>query len=264
MKYIPAASFTPASRTKADIRLIVIHTMEMGEYDGTAESCAAYFHRTPGASAHYCIDNDSEVQCVKVHDVAWCAPFTNHDGIHLEHAGRASQGPRSWNDQYSTKMLKRSARLAARLAIANDIPIRHLTVAELKAGKSGFIGHVDSTKAYGPYGGHTDPGESFPWTKYLDLVSKQVRLLTGVTPPTPSTPSTPTKPVQPEDLEPDMTATIIKTKGGQGAHLLAVGNQVEKLPAGYSYSTPEDPNPGALPVIITLDAGDDGERFLKA
>ena len=74
------------------IDLIVIHTMEMDEKGDTAERCAQWF-RNPGArvSAHYCVDADSIVQCVRDQDVAWHAPGANHDGIGIEHAGRAKQ-----------------------------------------------------------------------------------------------------------------------------------------------------------------------------
>ena len=71
------------------IDLIVVHTMEMDEKGSTAESCASWFQNpAAGVSAHYCVDADSIVQCVKEEDVAWHAPGANHDGIGIEHAGR--------------------------------------------------------------------------------------------------------------------------------------------------------------------------------
>ena len=96
------------------IDLIVIHTMEMDEKGETAENCAQWF-RNPGAevSAHYCVDANSIVQCVRDQDVAWAAPGANRDGLQIEHAGRAKQTGRDWSDAYSTAMLERSATLVA-------------------------------------------------------------------------------------------------------------------------------------------------------
>ena len=50
------------------------------------------------------------------------------------------------------------------------IPAVHLTPAQLAAGARGIIGHIDATNAYGPRGGHTDPGPSFPWDAYIAKV----------------------------------------------------------------------------------------------
>ena len=57
------------------IDLIVIHTMEMDEKGDTAEHCALWF-KNPAAkvSAHYCVDADSIVQCVRDQDIGWHAP----------------------------------------------------------------------------------------------------------------------------------------------------------------------------------------------
>ena len=98
------------------IDLIVIHTMESAEKGNSAEQCALWF-RNPAAkaSAHYCVDADSIVQCVRDQDVAWHAPGANHDGIGVEHAGRAKQTGRDWSDPYSAAMLERSAALVADL-----------------------------------------------------------------------------------------------------------------------------------------------------
>ena len=109
---------------KRQIDLIVIHTMEMDEKGETAENCAQWF-RNPGAkvSAHYCVDANSIVQCVRDQDVGWHAPGANHDGIGIEHAGRAKQTGRDWSDPYSKAMLERSATLVAELCKKYKIPV---------------------------------------------------------------------------------------------------------------------------------------------
>jgi N-acetyl-anhydromuramyl-L-alanine amidase AmpD len=152
------------------IDLIVIHTMEMDEKGETAENCAQWF-RSPGAkvSAHYCVDADSIVQCVRDQDVGWHAPGANHDGIGIEHAGRAKQSGRDWSDAYSTAMLDRSAALAAELCRKYKIPVTWLYPADLLAGKRGITTHDAVSKAF-KRGSHWDPGQGFPVERYLALI----------------------------------------------------------------------------------------------
>lgn len=176
MRFVQAANYTPVPPPR-NINLLVIHDMEAPEKGETAETCAAYFHNQAkssrtGSSAHYCIDNNSVVQCVRDHDVAWAAPGANHDGLHFEHAGYARQGRHEWADDYSTAMLKRSARLVARKCKRHNIPIRFLSPAEVKAGRSGITGHLQITESGigGTAGTHTDPGANFPWHRYIRYV----------------------------------------------------------------------------------------------
>ena len=152
------------------IDLIVIHTMEMDEKGKTAENCAQWF-RNPSAkvSAHYCVDADSIVQCVRDQDVGWHAPGANHDGIGIEHAGRAKQTGRDWSDPYSTAMLERSATLVAELCRKYKIPVTWLHAADLKAGKRGITTHKAVSDAF-KRGSHWDPGQGFPVERYLALV----------------------------------------------------------------------------------------------
>jgi N-acetyl-anhydromuramyl-L-alanine amidase AmpD len=152
------------------IDLIVIHTMEMDEKGDTAENCAQWF-RNPGAkvSAHYCVDADSIVQCVRDQDVAWHAPGANHDGLGIEHAGRAKQTGRDWSDEYSTAMLERSAALVAELCATYTIPVTWLYAADLRAGRRGITTHKAVSDAF-KRGTHWDPGEGFPVERYLALV----------------------------------------------------------------------------------------------
>jgi N-acetyl-anhydromuramyl-L-alanine amidase AmpD len=157
------------------IDLIVIHTMEMDEKGETAENCAHWF-QNPAAkvSAHYCVDNNSIVQCVRDQDVAWAAPGANSDGVHIEHAGRAAQSGRDWSDPYSTAMLARSAALAAELCTKHKIPAVWLVAADLKAGKRGITTHKAVTDAF-KRGTHWDPGTGFPFEKYLALVRSNLK-----------------------------------------------------------------------------------------
>lgn len=166
--FVPSPHVTRTNGRKID--LIVIHTMEMDEKGDTAESCARWFQNPVAkVSAHYCVDNDSIVQCVRDQDVGWHAPGANHDGIGIEHAGRAAQTGRDWSDAYSTAMLRRSAELVAGLCRAYAIPVTWLYAPDLVAGKRGITTHAAVSDAF-KRGTHWDPGKNFPVERYLGLV----------------------------------------------------------------------------------------------
>lgn len=163
----------PKNRT---ITVIVIHTMEYPEKPTGAEWCADFFAgrngmTAPKASAHYCVDQDSVVQCVRDSDIAWHAPGCNHNGIGVEHNGYARKSAGEWIEDLSWRTLDMSARLCAKLAKLYAIPLVKLTPAQLVQKEHGFCGHVDATGAFpGPGRTHTDPGPGFPWSHYLSLV----------------------------------------------------------------------------------------------
>ena len=170
--FVAARNYTMVGLNKPrQIDLLIFHTMESPSKPNTAENVAAWFAgpNAPRASAHYCIDVDSTVQCVRDRDVAWHAPGANHNGIGLEHAGYARQSAIEWRNPYNQAMLLRSAKLAARLCREYNIPIERRTVDELKSKMRGICGHVDITNAFNGGNGHTDPGVSFVWDEYIAL-----------------------------------------------------------------------------------------------
>lgn len=178
-KFVQATNYTAANRKAVD--LIVIHTMEAAEKPNTAENVAAWFAsaNAPKASAHFCVDSDSTVQCVSEEDVAWHAPGANHNGIGIEHAGYAKQTGNEWADEYSTRMLERSAKLCAELCKRWNIPLKRVGPTDLRAGGArGICGHVDVSKAFGK-STHYDPGVSFPWDRYLKLIELELFQFSG-------------------------------------------------------------------------------------
>jgi len=151
MKFIQAKHYYQGGNTP---RLIVIHDMEYPERPTGAEWCAEFFAgpKAPGASAHYCVDSDSVVQCVKEEDGAWHTPGRlpdrfgveiNRSSIGIEHAGYARQSAEEWMDEYSQAMLRQSAALVADLCLRHDIPPVLLTSEDLKLeGMRGICGPV--------------------------------------------------------------------------------------------------------------------------
>lgn len=163
---------------------IVIHTAEAPEIHKEALNVAGWFAQQPadgtlvngakfgGSSAHWVVDDCEIVQCVLECDRAWHvgALDANARSIGIEHAGFASQSPADWADEYSTAVLERSAYLVAKLCVRFSIPMQKLTYRELAAGGRGIVGHIDCTNAFSGGRGHVDPGPSFPWDRYIELV----------------------------------------------------------------------------------------------
>jgi hypothetical protein len=174
MKFVQARHFTSGRDSAIDV--IVIHTMEMAERPTSAEDCAHFFATTTNeASAHYCVDQDSVVQCVRDSDVAWHAPGANHNGIGIEHAGFAKQTHDEWvGDKASLGLLETSAALVAVKCKRYGIPVKWLWVADLKAGRRGITSHANVSKAFG-LSTHWDPGPAFPVGRYLQMVKAEMK-----------------------------------------------------------------------------------------
>lgn len=172
IQFLQARYFTRALAGRS-VDLVVIHDMEYPEKPESAEWCAQFFAgaagmTAPRASAHFCVDSDSVVQCVRTGDVAWHAMSANRNGIGVEHAGYARQSRADWLDDYSRAELTVSAQLVARLCKTHGIPVAYVDADGLRTGERGITGHADVTKAFG--GTHWDPGPGFPWDEYLALV----------------------------------------------------------------------------------------------
>lgn len=174
MEFIRARHFTPTSGRKVDV--VVIHTMESPEGLTTAEDVARWFAgpTAPRASAHYCADVNSVVQCVREQDVAWAAPGCNHNGIQIELAGRAGQSAAQWADPYSKSQLALAALLVADICKRHGIPAVQLGASALSRGERGITGHVSVSKAF--HGSnHWDPGPNFPWSTFMGMVQEALR-----------------------------------------------------------------------------------------
>lgn len=173
MEFIKAANYTRSARRTID--LVVLHTMEAPEKGTTAESVAKYFQRpSTKASAHYNVDDNSIVQCVRDTDVAWAAPGANHNGLHIEHAGFAKQNAAEWADPFSVAMLRRSAGLAADKLRANGLPNAFRTADDLRAGGGrarGWTTHNEVSRAFRK-STHTDPGPGFPFRYYAAYIDE--------------------------------------------------------------------------------------------
>lgn len=165
--FIKARWYHAVTTGRRPVRVVVIHDMEAPETSQTAENVAKYFATTDTqASAHICVDNNSIVQCVKDNDVAWAAPGANADGIQIEMAGYGNQTREQWLDFYGIGLLALVSDATAQYCLKYDLPVRHLTNAELQAGLKGIVGHYQVSAVY-KQSSHTDPGLNFPWDDYF-------------------------------------------------------------------------------------------------
>lgn len=169
MQTILAKWFYP-TRLKS-IRLIVVHDMEFPVRDTAAEECARFFANSiRKASAHVAVDTNSAVRCVPDEATAWAAPGANSDGLHIELCGYARFTREEWLSGDNLLVLKQAALVVADWATKYDIPVEHLSVGQVKDGKTrGICGHADVTEAFHE-STHTDPGPNFPWPEFLQLV----------------------------------------------------------------------------------------------
>jgi len=80
-------------------------------------------------------------------------------------------------------MLQLAAKEVAAICQAHDLPVRRLSVAQVRAAyyapaverPKGICGHVDVTAAYPEdQGSHWDPGPNFPWVEFLAMVRAEL------------------------------------------------------------------------------------------
>lgn len=172
--FVLAAHFQPCGLGEREIRNLVVHTTQGPERPRRSLASASWFQNPKsGGSTHYVGDNEVITQCVRERDIAHGAGGCNRKGIHFEFCDKAEQTEEDWADEFSTAQLQLAAPLFASLCAAYLIPVRFVGPAELLADQAGITDHRSCVAAYG--GSHTDPGEHFPWDRFLDLVWDQAR-----------------------------------------------------------------------------------------
>jgi hypothetical protein len=171
LPFVPPRAYG-SGRAGYAVQYVVVHYTAGSERATSAEDGAAYDQRrTDGTSTHYFVDQNSIVQCVYTWDRAnACYFYGNRLGIQYELCGTV-QSRAQWLDPASDATLANAARQIARDCAKYGLPVRRLTVAQMRNGEKGICGHVDVTNAYG-LGDHTDPGPQFPWDVLLARVQQ--------------------------------------------------------------------------------------------
>lgn len=161
------------------IRRIVIHCTVGAEpgHVGAARDTAAYFRkRSAGGSAHYVRDARETVQCAYDSVIAWHAPPNPHSIGYEVCCSLDAQGRGHWQREDHQKALLGAAKDVARLCLAYGVPVRKVSVADLRAGREGICGHVDVSAAF-HQSTHWDPGPAFPWQQFMQMVEKEAAML---------------------------------------------------------------------------------------
>ena len=177
LTFVQASGYT-RGRPDGPPLWIVIHDMEAGESSLRAESTAAYFATGAGGravSSHYCVDDDSVIQCVRLADSAWTVGNRpgNNRGINWELSGFARQTRAEWLDPFGLAMFAQMAPIVRADAAEYGIPLERRSVAELRALRPGVTSHNDLRLAFGVTT-HTDPGPAFPWDVWLQMMEDDV------------------------------------------------------------------------------------------
>lgn len=193
------------------VRRVVIHATCPGvgypaaSKKGAASGTAKYFQmQSSGGSAHYIYDSSRhEEHCVPETIIGWHAPPNSHS-IGIEICGEASYTRAQWLSAEVWPAVEEAAARTRDLCVRYGLPMRKLTVAQLRAGAEGVCGHVDVSNAFHQTD-HSDPGPNFPWDEFMHLVNRES------TQPKPAEPKP--EPTWTEDLVKDLPTLKLKADG---------------------------------------------------
>jgi hypothetical protein len=146
---------------KKGIQGIVIHTAE----GAPAENVAKYFtFNTRPASAHAVVDESIIINLLPDTAVAFHVRGNNSKTLGLEIAYWAHK----WGEnlQLEDMLLNNAAKWCRKKALEHDIPITRLNKSSWAKGQKGFMAHSDLDPSR-----RTDPGDEFPWDKFLSYVA---------------------------------------------------------------------------------------------
>lgn len=171
-------NYNPTTRTPSRI---VLHSAETDETRQVASKVAHWFANGPfpngPASVHWIVDDAAIVAAVPEEQIAFGAKGANHDGIHIEIAGRANQGALGWNDAYSQAALLRAALVTARACKQWGIPARWLDAGSLgDPTEFGITTHANVSRGL-KVSTHYDPGPAFPVVRFLRMVDAALAAL---------------------------------------------------------------------------------------
>ena len=155
-------------RPTHQIRNIFIH-VTVNAPGTPAENVANYQIRSQSGSYHELTDTSVKHLIENTDDwFTWSSGnYGNDVGLHRSFVLRGTETRVQWL-QYDT-MLREAAKRDAEWCRKYNIPPVKLTAADLRAGKKGFAGHLETGQAWGGTD-HVDPGTGFPWDIYLGYV----------------------------------------------------------------------------------------------
>mgnify|MGYP002711911324 FL=1 len=155
-------------RPTHQIRNIIIH-VTVNAPGTPAENVAEYQLNTRSGSYHELTDTTIKHLIENTPDwLTWSSGnYGNDVGWHRSFVMWGTETRAQWL-KYDA-MLREAAKRDAEKCVQFNIPPVKLTAADLRAGKRGFAGHLETGQAWGGTD-HVDPGTGFPWDVYLGYV----------------------------------------------------------------------------------------------
>jgi hypothetical protein len=146
----------------ADISAVVLHTahsLSPGAGSVTMDVADAFTKAGGPSSMHGLAGPDGVVELLPDDYTAFHAEGANRTTLGLEVVfGR--------DEEEDEEALEQAAAWFAQKARTHGIPLRRISRDEFLAGGAGIIGHSDLVP------GSADPGEGFPWERFLDLADR--------------------------------------------------------------------------------------------
>lgn len=155
-------------RPTARIGIVCIH-VTVNRPGTPCENVANYQLRTQSGSYHELTDAMARTLIENTDDwKAWASGnYGNDIGLHRSFVMMGTESRDEWLRHDA--MLRAGAKRDAEWCRKYGIPPVKLSAADLKAGKKGFCGHLETGQAWGGTD-HVDPGKGFPWDVYLRYV----------------------------------------------------------------------------------------------
>ncbi|WP_049969648.1 peptidoglycan recognition protein family protein [Haladaptatus cibarius] len=169
------SNYSSANRTASDVRWVVIHTIE-----GSYEAGYSWFENPDSnVSSHFVIGDEPGqiMQMVEVSDVAWTNGGDgtyNDTGINFELEGSANVT--NFNDNIYEQTAEAVAHVCDKYGIPKRHPTSDLAPCNTYDGEGGVIGHhqIPNPSCTGTTDGKVDPGDTFDWKYFMDLVGGEV------------------------------------------------------------------------------------------
>ena len=159
-------------RPAHQIKNIIIH-VTVNAPGTPAENVANYQINSQSGSYHELTDTTIKHLIENTDDwLTWSTGnYGNDIGLHRSFVMWGTETRAQWL-KYDA-MLREAAKRDAEWCRKYNIPPVKLTAADLKAGKRGFAGHLETGQAWGGTD-HVDPGTGFPWDVYLGYVREYI------------------------------------------------------------------------------------------
>lgn len=157
-------------RPTSNIKIICIH-VTVNSPGTPCENVAQYQIDSESGSYHELTDSNARTLIENTDDwQTWSSGnYGNNIGLHRSFVMRGTESRDEWL-RYDA-MLRAGAQRDAAWCRKYGIPAVKLSAADLRAGKKGFCGHLETGQAWGGTD-HVDPGAGFPWDYYLKLVNE--------------------------------------------------------------------------------------------